>query len=135
VKNQKISGGYGLILKMHRECLAPKGWSVLKKLGGIVSKHEFVLAGGTALALWIGHRISYDLDFFMRHDFRNDSLIPKIKKSTKDYQILSEEEGSLTLEIEGIKVSFFKNEYPFIAEIANWSRLNSREYSISLRWR
>jgi hypothetical protein len=103
---------------MHRECLAPKGWSVLKKLAGLVLKHEFVLAGGTALALWIGHRISYDLDFFTLHDFRNDSLIPEIKKTTKDYQAISEEEGSLTLEIEGIKVSFFKYEYPFIAEIA-----------------
>jgi len=111
-----------LILKMHRECLAPKGWSVLKKLAGLALKHEFVLAGGTALALWIGHCTSYDLDFFTLHDFRNDSLIPEIKKTTKDYQVISEEEGSLTLEIEGIKVSFFKYEYPFIAEIARWEQ-------------
>jgi hypothetical protein len=105
-----------LTLKIHRKCLTPKGWSVLKKLGDLVAKHKFVLAGGTGLALWIGHRISYDLDFFTLHDFRNDALILEIKKTTKNYQVISEEEGSLTLEIEGIKVSFFKYEYPFIAE-------------------
>jgi hypothetical protein len=107
-----------LTLKIHRKCLAPKGWTVLKKLGNLVTKHVFVLAGGTGLALWIGHRISYDLDFFTLHDFRNDALILEIKKTTKDYQVVSEEEGSLTLEIEGVKVSFFKYEYPFIAESA-----------------
>ena len=105
-------------MKIYKECLAPKGWSVLKKLRNIVSKHEFVLAGGTALALWKGHRISYDLDFFTLHDFRNDGLISEIKRSTRDYQVISEEEGSLTLEIEGVKVSFFKYEYPFIDETA-----------------
>jgi hypothetical protein len=105
-----------LTLKIHRKCLTPKGWTVLKKLEDLVAKHEFVLAGGTGLALWIGHRISYDLDFFTLHDFRNDVLILEIKKTTKDYQVMSEEESSLTLEIEGVKVSFFKYEYPFIAK-------------------
>jgi hypothetical protein len=105
-------------LKIYKNCLAPKGWAVLKKLRNVVSKHEFVLAGGTALALWKGHRISFDLDFFTLHDFRNDALIPEIKRSTRDYQVISEEEGSLTLEIEGVKVSFFKYEYSFIEETA-----------------
>lgn len=103
-------------MKIHRDSLSAQGWTVLKKLENIVSKHVFVLAGGTALALQKGHRISYDLDFFTLQGFRNDALIPEIKKAVKDFQVLSEEEGSLTLDIGGVKVSFLQYDYPFIAE-------------------
>ena len=102
--------------KIHRESLPAQGWTVLKKLEDIASKHAFVLAGGTALALQKGHRISYALDFFTLQQFRNDALIPEIKKAVKDFQVLSEEEGSLTLDIGGGKVSVLKYDYPFIAE-------------------
>jgi len=34
-----------------------------------------------------------------------------------NHQILAEEEGSLTLEIEGVKASFLRYEYPFIDKI------------------
>jgi hypothetical protein len=105
-----------LALKIHRDSLSAQGWTVLKKLEDIVSKYAFVLAGGTALALQKGHRISYDLDFFTLRGFRNDALIPEIKKEVKNFEVLSEEEGSLTLDVGGVKVSFLKYDYPFIAE-------------------
>jgi hypothetical protein len=105
-----------LALKIHRDSLSARGWTVLKKLEDIVPKHAFVLAGGTALALQKGHRISYDLDFFTLQQFRNDALIPEIKKVVKNFEVLSEGEGSLTLDIGGVKVSFLKYDYPFTAE-------------------
>lgn len=101
-------------MKTHKECLPAQGWSVLKKLGGIVSGHGFVLAGGTALALQQGHRISHDLDFFTLGNFRNDRLISEVRKVTRDFRVMSEEEGGLTAEIEGVKVSFLRYEYPFL---------------------
>jgi len=106
-----------LALKAYKVCLPDKGWSVLKKLGGIIQTHQFLLAGGTALALQKGHRISYDLDFFTPRSFRNDNLISEIKKTSMAFQILAEEEGSLTIEIEGVKASFFRYEYPFLDKI------------------
>ena len=106
-----------MALKIHKECLPAQGWAVLIKLLSIISTHEFVLAGGTALAIRKGHRVSYDLDFFTMKTFRNDSLISETRKKTRNFQVLSEEEGSLTLSIEGVKVSFFNYEYSFLDEI------------------
>jgi hypothetical protein len=103
-----------LTMKTHKECLPAQGRAVLKKLGVLVSRHTFILAGGTALALRKGHRLSYDLDFFSAKDFRNDTVITEIRKVTKDFQVITEEAGSLTLDIEGVKVSFFRYEYPFL---------------------
>ncbi|OQX52956.1 MAG: hypothetical protein B5M48_04265 [Candidatus Omnitrophica bacterium 4484_213] len=38
------------------------------------------LAGETAVALQLGHCISYDLDFFTLHRFEENSLLEKIEK-------------------------------------------------------
>lgn len=99
---------------MHRECLPEPGWKVLENLKEILIKHKAVLAGGTALALQIGHRISYDLDFFSNQDFQTESLISDIRKSGVPFQVISEEEGTLIAEVGGVKVSLFKYEYAFL---------------------
>jgi len=52
---------------MFQEALTEKGkefFPLLKKF------NDFYLAGGTALALQIGHRVSIDFDFFLRKIFR-----------------------------------------------------------------
>ena len=104
-------------MKTYKACLPDKGWSALTALRSIIQANQFLLAGGTALALQKGHRISYDLDFFTLRSFRNDKLISEIKKTAIPFQIVAEEEGSLTLDIDGVKVSFFRYEYPFFDKI------------------
>ena len=46
---------------------------ILKKVG-FLKKYGFYLAGGTALALQLGHRTSRDLDFYTPHHFRGLAL-------------------------------------------------------------
>ena len=41
---------------MFKKCFPPEGWQLLKKLGPLHEQHSAILAGGTALALQIGHR-------------------------------------------------------------------------------
>jgi len=62
----------------HWEVLPPateKTWSLLQQLPEI---KQFYLAGGTGLALQIGHRISRDLDFFTPAAFTPDDLVQKL---------------------------------------------------------
>ncbi len=99
---------------MHRECFSENGWKILSNLKDIFNKHNAVLAGGTALALHLGHRISMDLDFFTGSDFFTDRLISEIRKRGLTFRLISEGESYLFVEIENIKVSMFKYEYPFI---------------------
>ncbi|MBI4684894.1 MAG: nucleotidyl transferase AbiEii/AbiGii toxin family protein [Nitrospirae bacterium] len=101
-------------LKIHRESLSENGWSVLKSLKHTLKKHDAILAGGTALALRMGHRISADLDFFTEEDFRTESIITEIKKTKQQFQVFSEGEEYLVAEIGGIKFSLFKYDYPFL---------------------
>jgi hypothetical protein len=60
-------------------------WEILdgerKKLLPIFSsfKDDFYLAGGTALALQIGHRDSIDFDLFTRNNFSSQDLFKKLK--------------------------------------------------------
>ncbi|MEW5747107.1 MAG: nucleotidyl transferase AbiEii/AbiGii toxin family protein [Nitrospirota bacterium] len=102
---------------MHKECLPLKGWAVLGSLKETVSDYQAVLAGGTALALHIGHRVSVDLNFFTEKDVKVDPLIKKIKTAGMVFQVTSEGEGYLVAEIDGVKFSLIHYEYPFTAPV------------------
>ncbi|MEW5814377.1 MAG: nucleotidyl transferase AbiEii/AbiGii toxin family protein [Spirochaetota bacterium] len=54
---------------MYIKCLPKHGQKVLNSLKRIIHNNHFVLAGGTALALQLAHRISGDLDFFTQNEF------------------------------------------------------------------
>jgi hypothetical protein len=99
---------------MHREYFSKKGWEVCHALRVLVEKERAILAGGTALALRIGHRISYDLDFFTLKDFSVDSIITAIRKTGLPFRMISEGAGTLNAEVNGIKVSLLRYDYPFL---------------------
>lgn len=99
---------------MHKECFPEKGWKILRELKGMLAKREAILAGGTALALHIGHRISIDLDFFTNKEFKVEPVISEIRKTGLGFSIIAEGEGHITANIEGTKFSIFRYEYPFL---------------------
>jgi hypothetical protein len=99
---------------MHKDCFPEKGWQVLASLKSVICKYNAILAGGTALAFQLGHRISYDLDLFTDIDFRVESVISDIRKTGLPFQIVSEGAGYITADVNGIKFSLFEYEYPFL---------------------
>jgi predicted nucleotidyltransferase component of viral defense system len=99
---------------MHRECLPGRGWKVLDSLKDTLAACQAVMAGGTALALHMGHRMSVDLDFFTASPFRVESLVSAIRKTGQGFRIMAESEDHLVADIEGVKFSLFRYEYPFI---------------------
>jgi predicted nucleotidyltransferase component of viral defense system len=74
---------------------------------------DFVLVGGTALSLQIGHRKSIDLDFFTVSDFDSNILIDNLSPK---YNLTVRHQTAQTLigMIDGIKVDFIRFRYPFI---------------------
>lgn len=99
---------------MHPDCLPSNTRELLKKLAGIVRSHEFILAGGTGLALQLGNRISVDLDFFTAKPFSTERVFSELKRLGLGPEVLAESEGSLTVIMDGAKVSMFHYPYPFI---------------------
>jgi hypothetical protein len=78
-------------------------------------KDDFYLAGGTALALQLGHRDSMDFDFFSKNNFSSGELFNKLKVAFDGFEMVKvqEEKDTLTVLVDGkIKISFFT--YPYI---------------------
>lgn len=69
------------------------------------------LAGGSACALQLGHRISVDLDFFTPKEFNGKSLIKSLKKIGR-FKVDQQSWGTILGTMEGIKFSIFVYKYP-----------------------
>lgn len=71
---------------------------------------DFYLAGGTALALQIGHRKSVDLDFFSSEPIKK-TLLKTIEEKFAKIAPLVKSKDELTILINDVKVTFLH--YPF----------------------
>jgi len=73
-------------------------------------KKDFYLAGGTGLALQLGHRDSIDFDFFSPKDIDTKKLFSTIQDIFKSYEITKVQDDKNTLTVligKDIKLSFF----------------------------
>jgi len=101
---------------LYYQTVEPNTLELLKDLCFQDYLNQFVLVGGTALALQIGHRKSIDLDFFTTNDFKVGELIPRLLKDYKLNPILQTEQTLICL-INSVKVDFIRFKYPFIRPI------------------
>jgi len=93
--------------------LAQSAQSVLERLKGIAEIRSFYLAGGTGLALQLGHRRSVDLDFFTAQSFDAEALAVRLKQVGSTETTLL---GTRTLKvsIDDIETSFFPYPHPLL---------------------
>ena len=81
---------------------------------------EFYLAGGTGLALLIGHRRSVDLDFFSRANHLDSdgrrSLLIRLKPF-REWELLEAKEGTVQGRIGAVRVSFFWYPEPLVGPL------------------
>lgn len=75
---------------------------------------DYYLAGGTAIALHLGHRRSIDFDLFTDKTFNPLHLRRRILYGYKIDQTFSQGQGELTILINRVRVTFFH--YPFAIE-------------------
>jgi len=83
-------------------------------------KSSFYLAGGTGLALQLGHRDSVDFDFFSLHDIDTGKLFSIIRKIFSGHKILKVQEENNTLTVfidDNIKLSFFTYPYKLLSRL------------------
>ena len=85
-------------------------WSFLGDLSVV---DPFYLAGGTGLALQIGHRISRDLDFFTEHHFEVDDLVQRLG-SLGRFQLEMKEAQTIVGVLHETKLSFLGYPYPLL---------------------
>lgn len=99
----KQAGYHNILTKSQRDLL-PK-LKCLKDEG-------LYLAGGTGLALQIGHRTSADFDFYSPKSFNSEKVVTQIEKSLKTVKPIQVQEDTLILKHKGIIISLFA--YPYL---------------------
>lgn len=95
---------------LYRETVAEQTFQLLQKISALSELSNFQLAGGTSLSLQIGHRISYDLDFFSESFIPNEQILEALNGIGK-IQVTSQFKRILVLFIDGIKVDFVRHNY------------------------
>lgn len=94
-------------MEFHFEILQPTTKKVFEWLRHQSFIEQFYLAGGTAIALYFGHRQSQDLDFFTSDSFNPDILMRQLMEFGK-WQTTKHLPDTLVGELNKAKLSFFK---------------------------
>jgi predicted nucleotidyltransferase component of viral defense system len=103
---------------LQKQAVSKKLLGLVEKLQQIPALDEFVLVGGTSLALQIGHRISEDIDLFTRHDIDQDFIIETLKKEFgKSFSVSSLSHNTINCTISNIKIDLLRHGYPYVDSV------------------
>lgn len=93
-------------MSIHLETITPVMHEIASEI--FTLGEEWYLAGGTALALHIGHRESVDLDYFIATPFDTAGLKERLHRLWQDreWQVSYEAPNTLRCSVDGVKVSF-----------------------------
>lgn len=108
---------------MHLETLTSEGKKILS---GIELASDFYLAGGTGLALQLGHRISIDFDFFSGKTINAD-ILDIVEKAASDLRLISKiivnNQDELTLILGETKLTFLHYPFPVLLPFLDFKKI------------
>jgi len=114
------------MIDLHWKTVTPLMREVLRTVGQSDLCPRFYLAGGTALALQLGHRRSVDLDFFSQTDEVRPEMHWQALQVLKDFRptIVEQVWGSLLFVTpDDLRVGFFGYGYPLLAPTVSAERV------------
>lgn len=101
----------------HLEILPDEQLRLLELLSGESFIRDFYLAGGTCLALYLGHRQSYDFDFFIPEDFDTSLIINNLTRIGR-YERDNEDKNTINGTLDNVRISFFGYKYDIIDDFS-----------------
>ena len=97
---------------MHSEILNDRQVELLPLMAQF--RREYYLVGGTAIALYIGHRRSIDFDLFKPSAINHKRNLDKISATSFNHIVTRRVTEQMNLIVNDVKVTFFQ--YPFPVE-------------------
>jgi len=97
----------------HRETVDAGVERALADLRQLAILGRAYLAGGTGLALHLGHRRSVDLDFFASENFNEDAVVQQAQH-LEGFSLASKNPGTIHAQLGGTKVSILAYDYPVL---------------------
>lgn len=99
--------------------ISPETQRCLETLKKTSLTSNYYLAGGTVAALYLGHRISYDLDFFSNIPMEPIQIAQELGNLGK-LQTDQNDPGTFLGILDDVKISFFRYLYPMIESEQSW---------------
>jgi predicted nucleotidyltransferase component of viral defense system len=93
--------------------------TILAILGKSNLFKDAYLAGGTAAALQLGHRLSFDLDFFTSKEFNALNVIGGLQRIA-DFNLEETTEGTILGRIKDVRFSLFLYKYKLLFPLKNF---------------
>jgi hypothetical protein len=110
------------LTKPHWEAVPAGIQALLADLGQMPAVQPFYLAGGTAVALRLGHRISRDLDFFSETDSvdtpRREEIVAALRAAGHSVTVQRSAFTTLVLMADAHHLSFFSYAYDLVDEMS-----------------
>lgn len=100
---------------LHKKAVEPNTLELIYQLQKDRVFENFMLVGGTALALHIGHRLSVDIDLFTRDEFPLQETIEHLEEKYR-FQLQFSHDNTLKGIIDGVFVDFIRHNYHFVNE-------------------
>ena len=114
----------GLAVRAHPRILSAAQAKVLARLGPLLSGRGFYLAGGTGLALRLGHRRSVDFDWFRGEPIVDPLRLARELQGAIPLVVVRTERGTLHATLFGVRLSFIEYGYPLLGRLVEW-KMNS----------
>lgn len=105
---------------MFKNVLSKNAKKSLAILGESMLLKNAYMASGTALALQLNRRFSYDFDFFTTDEFDATLLSQRIKKLIPDFNLNRADWGTIFGAIGGTRFSLFFYDYPLLSKPKNF---------------
>lgn len=101
---------------LHWNTITPSMREVMSAFSKTVLANEFYLAGGTALALQLGHRLSIDLDYFSQTQSDIPALAEPLRSALKAFApVLADSAwGNLVFLASDVRVGFYGYGYDLV---------------------
>ncbi|KKU82466.1 MAG: hypothetical protein UY10_C0032G0002 [Microgenomates group bacterium GW2011_GWA2_47_8] len=106
-------------MMFHPNILHPRQQQVLGKLA-VSRAFDYYLAGGTALALQLGHRTSLDFDFYSGGKLVSGELMTRIKQALPTIAISRQTDDTFQAVASGVNISVFYYPYPLLKKLVDF---------------
>jgi len=106
-------------LTVHWEAVTAAARAAFQGISRVLSHERYYLAGGTALALYEGHRVSVDLDVFSQHLVSPETLAGKLEAELDSVGDVAIGDGAVYLDVGRVQVSIIGYRYPLLEEPQN----------------
>ena len=100
---------------LYTQTVEPKTLDILKKIMKDPQLTSFILVGGTALSLQIGHRISVDLDLFSNTSFDEQKVLEHLQNNY-NFELDFLDKETIKGTIDDVKIDLIAHKYPHVEQ-------------------